>query len=129
MCSTGADLEILHVNHGGHLLLSLHLLSVGLLLFGAAQEGWLEVLGVCLTLPFFSFPEGGETCISRAGQHHYCQHVFKTVEYLRCQQHVQHFRNQTDDHSECRKTCGEFLNIPALLVPLTEQLLPSLPLL
>lgn len=72
MCRAGADLEILDVNHGGDFLLSLYLLSVWLLWFGAAQKGWLEVFGVCLTLHSFSFPEGRDTGISPAGRHHYC---------------------------------------------------------
>lgn len=72
MHSAGADLEIVDVNHGGDFLLSLHLLSVGLLLLGAAQRGWLEAFGVCLNLHLFSFPGGTDTRISPAGRRHYC---------------------------------------------------------
>lgn len=72
MHSAGADLEIVDVNHGGDFLLSLYLLSVGLLLLGGAQRGWLEAFGVRLNLHLFSFPGGTDTRISPAGRHHYC---------------------------------------------------------
>lgn len=71
MHSAGADLEIVDVNHGGFLL-SFHLLSVGLLLLGAAQRGWLEAFGVRLNLHLFSFPGRTDTRISPAGRRHYC---------------------------------------------------------